>query len=198
MTVPRQHSPIRLVAIVVACLALSSSDGLAQIAVTPADQQITEDPSDLAPAKSTLKGAITDSVRPLLLEHSMRARGVSAEDSQRAGGPFFGDYFRSVRMPQTWDDGDSWSVNYVGHPIHGAASGFIWLDHEDGAHDPQLGFSREYWASRARATAWAAVYSFQFEFGPLSEASIGNVGLRPNTTGWVDHHAGRRSRLHGR
>ena len=27
----------------------------------------------------------------------------------------------------------------------------------------------------------------QFEFGPLSEASIGNVGLRPNTTGWVDH-----------
>ena len=31
------------------------------------------------------------------------------------------------------------------------------------------------------------MYSFQFEFGPLSEASIGNVGLRPNTTGWVDH-----------
>ena len=27
----------------------------------------------------------------------------------------------------------------------------------------------------------------QFEFGPLSEASIGNVGLRPGTTGWVDH-----------
>lgn len=23
--------------------------------------------------------------------------------------------------------------------------------------------------------------------GPLSEASIGNVGLRPGTTGWVDH-----------
>jgi hypothetical protein len=27
----------------------------------------------------------------------------------------------------------------------------------------------------------------QFEFGPLSEASIGNVGMRPGTTGWVDH-----------
>jgi hypothetical protein len=27
----------------------------------------------------------------------------------------------------------------------------------------------------------------QFESGPLSEASIGNVGLRPNTSGWVDH-----------
>jgi hypothetical protein len=57
------------------------------------------------------------------------------------GGPFFGDYFRSVRMPQTRDDGDSGGVSYVGNPIHGAASGFIWLDHEDGAHDRG-------WASR--------------------------------------------------
>jgi hypothetical protein len=31
------------------------------------------------------------------------------------------------------------------------------------------------------------VYSLQYECGPSSEASIGNVGLRPNTTGWVDH-----------
>ena len=29
--------------------------------------------------------------------------------------------------------------------------------------------------------------SFQFEFGPFSESSIGNVGLNSNTTGWVDH-----------
>jgi hypothetical protein len=90
-------------------------------------------------------------------------------------------------VPQTWDDGDGAAVNYVGHPIHGAASGFIWLDHEDGAHPPKIGFSKDYWASRGRATVWSAVYSLQFEFGPLSEASIGNVGLRPNTTGWVDH-----------
>ena len=27
------------------------------------------------------------------------------------------------------------------------------------------------------------------EIGPLSEASIGNVGLRRNTIGWVDHVA---------
>jgi hypothetical protein len=92
-----------------------------------------------------------------------------------------------VKVPHGWNDGDGWGVNYVGHPIHGAASGFIWLDHEDGAHDPKLGFSKEYWASRGRATAWAAVYSLQFEFGLLSEASIGNVGMHPNTTGWVDH-----------
>ena len=153
---------------------------------TVPDSRVTQDPSELAPAQSTWKGAITDSLRLLLLEHTTRI-AFQQKTRRELGGPFFGDYFRSVRTPKTWEDGDGWGVNYIGHPIHGAAAGFIWLDHEDGSHDPKLGFSSEYWASRGRALAWAAAYSVQFEFGPLSEASIGNVGLRPNTTGWVDH-----------
>lgn len=147
---------------------------------------IAYEPSSVAPTSSTWRGAITDSLRLLMIEHATR---IAFQDKTRRelGGPFFVDYRRSLRIPTTWHDGDGWLVNYVGHPIHGAASGFIWLDHEDGAHDPVLGFSGEYWASRGRALAWAAGYSMQFEFGPLSEASIGNVGLRPGTTGWVDH-----------
>jgi hypothetical protein len=145
-----------------------------------------EDASDIAAAPSTWKGAITDSLRLLMIEHVTRV-GFQDKTRRELGGNFFGDYVRSVRIPHTWGDGDSWGVNYVGHPIHGAAAGFIWLDHEDGAHDPDLGFSREYWASRTRGTAWAAWYSVQFEIGPLSEASIGNVGLRRETAGWVDH-----------
>ena len=78
-------------------------------------------------------------------------------------------------------------MNYVGHPLQGAAAGFIWLDHEDGSHNPELGFSKTVLGQPRRATAWAALYSLQFEVGPFSEASIGNVGLRPNTIGWVDH-----------
>lgn len=152
------------------------------------DPQVTprQDPSELAPGPSTWKGAIADSLRLLMIEHTTR---IAFQSKTRAelGGSFFRDYARSVKFPDTWEDGDSWVVNYLGHPIHGAASGFIWLDHEDGSHDPTLGFSKEYWASRGRALAWAASYSMQFEFGPLSEASIGNVGLRPGTTGWVDH-----------
>ena len=31
------------------------------------------------------------------------------------------------------------------------------------------------------------MYSLQFEFGPFSEAAIGNLGLRTDTSGWVDH-----------
>lgn len=144
------------------------------------------EPSDIPSGPSTFRSAVIDSLRLLMIEHSTR---VAFQDKTRRelGGPFFSDYRRSVKMPSTWEDGDSWAVNYVGHPIHGAASGFIWLDHEDGAHDPDIGFSRAYWGSRGRALAWAAAYSVQFEFGPLSEASIGNVGLREGTTGWVDH-----------
>lgn len=130
-------------------------------------------------------GAFTDSLKLLLVEHGFR---VSFQEKTRRelGGNFWADYRRSVRVPKRWEDTDAWWVNYLGHPVHGAAAGYIWLDHEPGA-PPEIGLNRQYWSSRGRATAWAAGYSLQFEIGPLSEASIGNVGLRPQTTGWVDH-----------
>lgn len=130
-------------------------------------------------------GAFADSLRLLLIEHSTRI-AFQSKTRRELGGPFWSDYRRSVRIPKQWDDTDAWWVNYIGHPIHGAAAGYIWLDHEPAAPS-EFSMSRKYWASRGRATAWSAGYSLQFELGPLSEASIGNVGLRPETTGWVDH-----------
>ncbi len=182
----RPHSAGPVAAVFILLLAIAPASGRAQTIETTNDPRAAHDPSEIVPAPSTLKGAIIDSLRLLVVEHTSRV--VFQQKTRRElAGPFFGDYFRSVRIPHTWSDGDPWAVNYIGHPIHGAASGFIWLDHEDGAHDPRIGFSREYWTSRARATAWSAAYSLQFEFGLLSEASIGNVGLRPSTRGWVDH-----------
>ena len=166
-------------------LSASANLGAEDVDGQPSQTRFTE-PGARATAPSTWKGAFEDSLRLLMIEHTTRI-AFQEKTRRELGGPFFRDYVRSVKIPDTWNDGDSWAVNYVGHPIHGAASGFIWLDHEAGAHDPSLRFSRSYWASRGRATAWAAVYSLQFEFGPLSEASIGNVGMRPGTTGWVDH-----------
>lgn len=130
-------------------------------------------------------GTFTDSLKLLLLEHGWRV-AFEQKTRRELGGNFWHDYRRSVRIPSQWDDGDPWWINYVGHPIHGAAAGYIWLDHEPRA-PTEIGLTREYWSSRGRATAWAAAYSLQFEIGPLSEASIGNVGRRPDTTGWVDH-----------
>ena len=128
---------------------------------------------------------VAESMKLLLLEHGTR---IAFQDKTRRelGGNFWRDYRRSVRIPGQWEDTDPWWVNYVGHPIHGAAAGYLWLDHEPGA-PADMSLSRKYWSSRGRAMAWAAAYSLQFEIGLLSEASIGNVGLRPETTGWVDH-----------
>ena len=130
-------------------------------------------------------GAFGDSLKLLLIEHSIRIAGQE-KTRRELDGPFWDDYRRSIRVPQKWEDSDAWWVNYIGHPIHGAAAGYIWLDHDSNA-PVEIGLSRRYWATRAQSTAWIAAYSLQFEFGPLSEASIGNVGMQAETTGWVDH-----------
>jgi hypothetical protein len=139
----------------------------------------------LPSGRTDVMAAVGDSFKLLLIEHGIR---ISFQEKTRKelSGPFWSDYQRSVKVPQQWDDTDAWYVNYVGHPIHGAAAGYNWLDHgPDGA--VPFGRSSRYWSAKGRATAWAAAYSLQFEVGPLSEASIGNVGMRPETTGWVDH-----------
>ena len=135
--------------------------------------------------RSDVLGAFGDSFKLLLIEHAWR---IAFQEKTRAqlGGPFWLDYKRSVRMPRQWGDTDAGWVNYLGHPIHGAAAGYIWIDHDPSAPS-EFGLTRRYLTSRARAMAFSGVYSLQFEIGPLSEASIGNVGMRPETTGWVDH-----------
>lgn len=135
--------------------------------------------------RADILGAFSDSLKLLLIEHGTRI-GLQEKTRRELGGRFWGDYRRSVRMPQQWDDTDGGLINYVGHPIHGAAAGYIWLDHEPGAL-PDFRWNSQYLSSRMRAFAFSASYSLQFEIGPLSEASLGNVGMRPETTGWVDY-----------
>lgn len=157
-------------------------------AVLPAAAQSPVDPfGSNKTSRTDVKGAIEDSIRFLMIEHAVR---IGFQEKTREGlkGPFFSDYHRSVRVPGQWGDTDSWKTNYVGHPGQGAATGFIWLNHSPEAALP-FSTSRAYLNSRLRATAFAAVYSVQFEIGPLSEASIGNVGMNPRTAGWVDYVA---------
>jgi hypothetical protein len=164
----------------------------------PAGAAADDSPADVQPARvqppraqgvtrsADIKAAIVDSLKLLGIEHG--ARITFQEKTRRAlGGDFWADYKRSVRWPRQWQDTDSWLVNYIGHPLHGAAAGYVWLDHDPGSNREQFGLSSRYWASRWRSVAWSAAYSVQFEIGPLSEASIGNVGMNPTTTGWVDY-----------
>jgi hypothetical protein len=152
-------------------------------AQTGIPQTRVEAPDDEEDA-TDIKGAVQDSLRMLMIQHLAR---IAFQEKTRGqlGGPFFGDYHRSVRIPRQWGDGDAWVANYFGHPVQGAASGFLWLDNT--RRTRSFAFNREYWHSRLGATAWATGYSLQFEVGLLSEASIGNVGMNPKTAGWVDH-----------
>jgi hypothetical protein len=136
--------------------------------------------------RTDILGAFSDSLKLLLIEHGTRIGLQEKTRRELSGGNFWEDYRRSVRIPGQWGDTDGGLINYVGHPIHGAAAGYIWLDHEPGALS-DFRLTSQYWSSRMRAFAFSASYSLQFEIGPLSEASIGNVGMRPETTGWVDY-----------
>jgi hypothetical protein len=151
----------------------------------PADEAPSRVPAVEGGKSAAILAAFADSLKLLMLEHGTRL-AFQEKTRSELGGPFWRDYRRSVRWPGQWEDADDWWVNYVGHPIHGAAAGYVWLDHEPGA-PTTISLRARYWASRARAVAWVGFYSLQFEIGPLSEASIGNVGMRPETTGWVDH-----------
>jgi hypothetical protein len=129
---------------------------------------------------------LRDSIALLGVEHSVRL-ALQSKTRRELSGPFWADYKRSVRVPDDWEDGDNWLVNYIGHPVHGAAAGVLWTLHDPVSRDAEFGLNGHYWATRWRPLTWSALYSVQFEIGPISEASIGNVGLRPNTIGWVDY-----------
>lgn len=119
------------------------------------------------------------------IQHSFR---IGTEPASRGNlrGPFVRDYLKSARGLKGWEDGDPPIVNYVGHPMMGAVSGYIFVhNHRDGQRQV-FGMNRAYWSSRLKATAFATAYSVQFEFGPISESSIGNVGIDGKGHGKVD------------
>ena len=131
--------------------------------------------------------------RPALLQSGFflgvqhASRMAQVKTRRELGGPFFADYFESVSNIRTWSDQDGIPTNYLGHPMIGAIAGYLQIQNDPRGR--RLTFdlaSGDYWRSRLKALAWSAAYSTQFEIGPISEASIGNVGKRPPTMAWVD------------
>ncbi len=104
---------------------------------------------------------------------------------QALKGPFIKDYFRSVKSLHGWEDGGRAFTNYIAHPMQGSFTGFIQVQNDPKGKGVQIGNTKEYWTSRAKALAWVAAWSTQFEIGPISQASIGNVGLSGKQT-YVD------------
>ena len=155
------------------------------------------EPEDQAPAESIpstpadasegfrWKPALLESGFFLVLQHSSRM--AQAKTRRELGGPFWSDYFESASSIHTWNDSDSILTNYFGHPWMGAITGYIQVFNDPRGRNLEFDASSgQYWKSRLKAMAWTAAYSAQYEIGPVSEASIGNVGKKSPTMAVVD------------
>jgi hypothetical protein len=113
------------------------------------------------------KAALGDSFKVLMLQNSLR---IAIQQKTRDGlsGPFFPDYIDALKRKQSpsqrFMDGDSWGTNFILHPLQGSTVYQV---------------ARLNGATRKQAFLWGVGYSAQFEFGPLGEAGIGNVGRSP-------------------
>ena len=131
------------------------------------------------------RSAFNESMRLVMLQHGLRI-AFQSKTRVHLSGPFFRDYGEAVSSVGGWGDGDPWLVNYVGHPLQGAVSAYIQVQNDPSARNVEFGATKEYWQSRLKALVWNTAYSTQFEIGPISESSIGNVGQRKGTAGYVD------------
>jgi len=162
-----------------------------------ADEQAPTSPLSAAqaPAAQTSKGQLEATWKPAKVsrvflyalqmtfyEHVLR---VLSQDftRQQLKGKFWPEYFDSVHVPQKWGDKDHWQVNYIGHAISGGAFARIWMVQRE----PRTTTAPQYFKALGRALIFTSICSIQYEMGPMSEASIGNVGLNPDDLGWNDY-----------
>ena len=129
---------------------------------------------------------VVQSVAFMSLENAFRC---ATEKGTRAGfsDAFLPGYLNSVGNLHGWNDGDPFYVNYVGHPMQGAVSGYLWTHNDLAYRNIQFGQNRRYWKGKLRGAAYSYVYSVLFEIGPISEASIGHIQAQYPQQGFVDH-----------
>jgi len=132
-----------------------------------------------------LGAAIGQAMGFTIVQHLARLR--EGRTRGELHGPFFDDWFTSVsHTGLDWDDGGKIFTNYIAHPSGGAVYAHIYRQN-DGQRSQLTVGQRGYGGMVVRALAFSAAVSTQFELGPLSEASIGNVGLKdPRKMAWVD------------
>lgn len=96
----------------------------------------------------------------------------------------FNHYWRDYKQSLSawfdagWDDGDPKLYSYVGHPIQGALTGYIQIQNDPKGEKLEFANTRAYWHSRFKALLWNAVYSTQWNIGPLSELTVEKYGTR--------------------
>ncbi|AXC14944.1 hypothetical protein ACPOL_5698 [Acidisarcina polymorpha] len=154
------------------------------------------------------RGLFAQSLFFNVVENTFRSASDDQIRNMLAHKPFWHDWLASTKQfnMRRWNDGDDFLVNYVGHPMQGAVSGFIEIQNDPVGRQLEIGANRAYWKSRFQALVWATLYSAHSEISPIGEAGIGNEGgwtypivckqkgcqsWHPgihytNNTGWVD------------
>ena len=115
---------------------------------------------------------------------------------ETGNGKWWNRYVDSVQRWRwnRWSDDNPFLDDYVGHPMMGAITNSLWMQHDPKSMYLEQSNTWPYWRSLMRATAFSTAYSFQWKLGPLGEASIGHngdhffpdQGARTNETGWVE------------
>jgi hypothetical protein len=95
-------------------------------------------------------------------------------------GRFFHEWFDDVAQYRygLWNDGDKFFTSYIGHPLQGAVIEHIFWQNNDRVRFSEQDFhSAAYRKALWQAFAFATIDAVQWKLGPVSEASIGHVGL---------------------
>jgi len=125
----------------------------------------------------------------LFLVGFMQAFRLSTENGTREAmhNNVVGGYFKALGSMHGWSDGDGYYENYLGHPIQGGVTDYVWIHNDPRYRNVEFGKSRDYWMGRLRAYGYSWAFSEQFEIGVLSEASIGQIQRYCCAYGFVDH-----------
>lgn len=93
---------------------------------------------------------------------------------------YWRDYMQSLHSWKDagWSDGDPNYYGYVGHPIQGAFTSYIQIQNDPRSERLEFSNTKAYWRSRLKATVWNAVYSTQWNLGPLSEVTVEKYGTK--------------------
>ncbi|HKE26862.1 MAG TPA: hypothetical protein VKB88_31130 [Bryobacteraceae bacterium] len=115
----------------------------------------------------------------LAMEQTVRIAKESKTRDQLSG-PFIQGWFDTVSMYQfnRWNDDDKWVTSYLGHPTQGAIVAAIFWQNDDHVRFADQDFhSAAYRKALLQTFAFVTFDAVQWKLGPISEASIGHVGL---------------------
>ena len=98
---------------------------------------------------------------------------------------YWRDYKQSLSawVHSGWNDGDPNWFGYVWHPVQGALTGFIQIQNDPQGEKLEFSKTKAYWWSRSKAALWNAVYSTQWNLGPVSEVTVEKYGTK-NRAPW--------------